>query len=117
MTLGAAERKALEAGSEYFPYFSWKARSTTARRASALEPDGITSAPLRDYVDRLLDFATRARWGKRPISRVDAFAAERTRFRSEPRRSAAASDPEPEDGAPHPGGRRAAGLPAPRPTR
>jgi hypothetical protein len=31
---------------------------------------------LREYVDCLLDFATRARWGKRPIARADAFAAE-----------------------------------------
>jgi hypothetical protein len=41
-----------------------------------LEPHGITAVPLRDYVDCLLDFATRARWGKRPIARADAFAAE-----------------------------------------
>ncbi len=76
MTLGAAERKALEAGSEYFPYFCMEGSFDDSETRKRLEPEGITSAPLRDYVDRLLDFATRARWGKRPISRVDAFAAE-----------------------------------------
>ena len=76
MTLGAAERKALEAGSEYFPYFSMEGTFDDRETRKRLEPDGITSAPLRDYVDRLLDFATRARWGKRPISRVDAFATD-----------------------------------------
>ena len=76
MTLGAAERKAMEAGSEYFPYFSMEGTFDDRETRKRLEPDGITSAPLRDYVDRLLDFATRARWGKRPISRVDAFAPE-----------------------------------------
>jgi thioester reductase-like protein len=76
MTLGAAERKALEAGSEYFPYFCMEGTFDDRETRKRLEPEGITSAPLRDYVDRLLDFATRARWGKRPISRVDAFAAD-----------------------------------------
>ncbi|HEY1567743.1 MAG TPA: SDR family oxidoreductase [Solirubrobacteraceae bacterium] len=74
MTLGAAERKALEAGSEYFPYFCMEGTFDDRETRKRLEPDGITTVPLRDYVDRLLDFATRARWGKRPISRVDAFA-------------------------------------------
>ena len=76
MTLGAAERKALEAGSEYFPYFCMEGKFDDRETRKRLEPEGITSAPLRDYVDRLLDFATRARWGKRPIARVDAFADE-----------------------------------------
>jgi thioester reductase-like protein len=75
MTLGAAERKALEAGSEYFPYFCMEGTFDDRETRKRLEPDGITTAPLRDYVDRLLDFATRARWGKRPIARAEAFAA------------------------------------------
>jgi thioester reductase-like protein len=74
MTLGAAQRKALEAGSEYFPYFCMEGTFDDREARKRLEPDGITTAPLRDYVDRLLDFATRARWGKRPMSRADAFA-------------------------------------------
>jgi nucleoside-diphosphate-sugar epimerase len=76
MTLGAAERKALEAGSEYFPYFSMEGTFDDLEARKRLEPDGITSVPLRDYVDRLLDFATRARWGKRAIARAEAFAPE-----------------------------------------
>jgi thioester reductase-like protein len=76
MTLGAAERKALEAGSEYFPYFCMEGKFDDRETRKRLEPHGITTAPLRDYVDRLLDFATRARWGKRPIARADAIAAE-----------------------------------------
>jgi long-chain acyl-CoA synthetase len=74
MTFGAAERKALEAGSEYFPYFCMEGTFDDRETRKRLEPDGITTVPLREYVDKLLDFATRARWGKRPISRVDAFA-------------------------------------------
>jgi thioester reductase-like protein len=76
MTLGAAERKAMEAGSAYFPYFCMEGRFDDREARKRLEPHGITTAPLREYVDCLLDFATRARWGKRPIARADAFAAE-----------------------------------------
>jgi hypothetical protein len=35
---------------------------------------GISASPLRDYLERLLDFATRTRWGKRPICRAEAGA-------------------------------------------
>jgi thioester reductase-like protein len=76
MTLGAAERKAMEAGSAYFPYFCMEGRFDDREARKRLEPHGIPTAPLREYVDCLLDFATRARWGKRPIARADAFAAE-----------------------------------------
>ncbi len=112
MTLGAAERKALEAGSEYFPYFCMEGTFDDRETRKRLEPDGITTSPLRDYVDRLLDFATRARWGKRPISRVDAFADGRVPASAQSRLLARpASDPEtleqsrPEGWPPHPGGR------------
>jgi thioester reductase-like protein len=71
---GAAEQSAIQAGAQYFPYFSigtvFESEATRAR----LEPEGIRASPLREYMERLLDFATRSRWGKRPITRVDAFA-------------------------------------------
>jgi thioester reductase-like protein len=75
LELGSAERSALNAGSEYFPYFSMGATFQDDETRAQLEPEGITTLPLRDYMDRLLDFATRSRWGKRPITRGDAFAS------------------------------------------
>jgi long-chain acyl-CoA synthetase len=73
-TGGAAERSAIEASSVYFPYFSiGTVFDDTATRAR-LEPVGIRVSPLGDYLERLLDFATRSRWGKRPIARVEALA-------------------------------------------
>ncbi|MGA9857267.1 MAG: SDR family oxidoreductase [Solirubrobacteraceae bacterium] len=77
LVMGATERSALEAGSEYFPYFCFGAVFDDAVTRARLEPDGITASPLRDYLDQLLDFATRSRWGKLHIPRVDAFAAGR----------------------------------------
>ena len=46
-----------------------------AATRARLEPVGIVAAPLREYLDRLLDFATRTRWGKRPIARGEALAS------------------------------------------
>lgn len=72
---GAAEQSALRAGAQYFPYFSIGAVFESEATRAQLEPAGIRASPLGDYIERLLDFATRSRWGKRPITRVDAFSA------------------------------------------
>ncbi len=70
----AAENSALDASRAYFPYFSIDTVFEDAATRARLEPEGIQASPLPDYLERLLDFATRSRWGKRPIARVDAFA-------------------------------------------
>jgi len=44
-----------------------------ARARARLIPAGVSVAPLREYLERLLDFATRSRWGKLPIARVEAL--------------------------------------------
>jgi hypothetical protein len=67
-------KSALEEGSAYFPYFSVATTFDVAFTRAQLEPAGISVSPLRDYLGRLLDFATRARWGKRPIARAETFA-------------------------------------------
>jgi nucleoside-diphosphate-sugar epimerase len=71
---GATARSALEASSVYFPYFSIGTMFEDAATRARLEPMGIQVSPLGDYLERLLDFATRSRWGKRPIARVEALA-------------------------------------------
>jgi thioester reductase-like protein len=72
---GAVERAAVEAGGAYFPYFSIGTMFDQSDAQARLEPRGIRSSPLGDYLERLLDFATRSRWGKRPIGRAEAFSA------------------------------------------
>jgi len=71
---GAAENSALDASSAYFPYFSIGTVFESAATRARLDPAGIRTSPLGEYLERLLDFATRSRWGKRPIARADAFA-------------------------------------------
>jgi nucleoside-diphosphate-sugar epimerase len=61
-------------GSAYFPYFSVKTVFDDAHTRARLEPAGVRVSPLNDYLERLLDFATRSRWGKRPIGRAEALA-------------------------------------------
>jgi thioester reductase-like protein len=68
-------RSVLEEGSVYFPYFSVAATFDDSFTRARLEPAGISVSPLREYLGRLLDFATRARWGKRPIARAETLGA------------------------------------------
>jgi thioester reductase-like protein len=68
-------RSTLEEGSMYFPYFSVAATFDDAFTRARLEPAGISVSPLREYLGRLLDFATSSRWGKRPIARAEARPA------------------------------------------
>jgi thioester reductase-like protein len=72
---GGVARSVLEEGSVYFPYFHVAATFDDSFTRARLEPAGISVSPLRDYLGRLLDFATRARWGKRPIGRAEALTA------------------------------------------
>ena len=72
LTQSVTAGSALDAGRVYFPYFSIDTVFESAVTRARLEPLGISTSPLRDYLERLLDFATRSRWGKRPITRCDA---------------------------------------------
>ncbi|HEX3615948.1 MAG TPA: SDR family oxidoreductase [Solirubrobacteraceae bacterium] len=69
---GSLSDAAMEAIRVYFPYFAistiFDNNSTRARLSQA----GIHCTPLREYMHRLLDFATQSRWGKRPIARAEA---------------------------------------------
>jgi nucleoside-diphosphate-sugar epimerase len=71
----ALQRSALDGSRAYFPYFAIGTVFDEARTRAQLDPAGIQVSPLADYLERLLDFATRSRWGKRPIARADALAA------------------------------------------
>jgi thioester reductase-like protein len=69
---GGISEAALESSRVYFPYFSIRTVFDNALTRARLAPSGIQASPLHDYLPRLLDFATRSRWGKRPIARAEA---------------------------------------------
>ena len=71
---GAMSAAALESSRVYFPYFAIGTVFDNATTRARLAPAGIQASPLHDYLERLLDFATRSRWGKRPIGRAEALA-------------------------------------------
>ncbi len=73
-TITGVQRSALGRSAAYFPYFSVRTEFDNAGARARLEPLGIITSPLASYLERLLDFATRSRWGKRPIGRADALA-------------------------------------------
>src|SRR3954452_17499734 len=64
----------LQKGAEFLPYFSMRQSFESGRARAALEPLGLTPPPLRDYFDRLLDYAVVARWGRSSVSRAEARA-------------------------------------------
>ena len=71
---GASERarKALQASEIYFPYFSLRMRFDDRRARELLEPAGIAATPIAEHFDTMIDFAERAHWGRRPVSRAEA---------------------------------------------
>jgi thioester reductase-like protein len=73
--LAPERRAALERSSVYFPYFAVRTAFDVSRARERLEPRGISATKLEDYLDTLLAFATQTRWGKRPVSRIEALAA------------------------------------------
>lgn len=58
----------------YAEYFDIEVVFDDARSRAQLEPAGIAPPPLEAYFGRLIEFAERARWGKRPLSRAQARA-------------------------------------------
>lgn len=70
-----ARAAALETGRIFFPYFSVGAEFCDQATRTRLAGSGIQVTPLSDYLDRLLEFATRSRWGKRRIGRAEALTA------------------------------------------
>jgi long-chain acyl-CoA synthetase len=70
-----AQRRWLERGEVFFPYFAANVRFDTAGARAALDPLGIRVPPVADYFERLLDFAVLANWGRLPVGRAEARAA------------------------------------------
>ncbi len=68
-------RRALERSEVFFPYFASRVLYDDRRCRVALRGSGIGPSPLRNYFDRLVEFALAAEWGRRPISRADARGA------------------------------------------
>jgi long-chain acyl-CoA synthetase len=57
-------RKALTASEVFFPYFAMRVRYDTINARAALAGTGVAVPPLRDYFDRLMDYAVAADWGR-----------------------------------------------------
>jgi thioester reductase-like protein len=69
-----AQRRWLERGEVFFPYFASKVSFDVTAARAGLEPVGIRVPRVDAYLDRLLEFAQRASWGRRPVGRAEAGA-------------------------------------------
>jgi long-chain acyl-CoA synthetase len=88
---GGRSRRALEEMKVFFPYFSMRVRYRDQRTRSRLAPLGIEPPPVEAYYHRLIDFATRAKWGRAPVGRAEGHAPTRRRSPEGGGRRAAAS--------------------------
>jgi thioester reductase-like protein len=67
---GPAQRRWLERGQVYFPYLATRVRFEIGATRAALGDAGIGPVPpLASYLHTLLEFAERAKWGRRPLPR------------------------------------------------
>jgi long-chain acyl-CoA synthetase len=71
---GPAQRRWLERGEVFFPYFASRLRFDVSAARAGLEPVEIRVPRVDAYLDRLLEFAVRANWGRRPVGRAEAGA-------------------------------------------
>ena len=60
-------RRALERLETFFPYFAMDVTYDDRRTRAALAASGIEAPPITSYFDRLMDFAERSEWGRRPV--------------------------------------------------
>jgi thioester reductase-like protein len=65
-------RRGLERTRVFFPYFSMDVSYRDRRARPRLEPAGIHVPPIETYLDRLIDYAVRAQWGRAPLTRAEA---------------------------------------------
>lgn len=65
--------RALRRAETLFPYFRMRVRFDDRGSRARLKPAGIRPPRPESYLDRLLDFAVAARWGKRRVTRADAY--------------------------------------------
>ena len=63
-------RRALARSEAFFPYFAMQVSYDNRRSRVALRATGIGPTPLREYFDRLVEFALAAQWGRRQIPRA-----------------------------------------------
>jgi long-chain acyl-CoA synthetase len=64
-----ARRRALTRSEVFFPYFTMRVRFDDQAARRRLVWQGLSVAPVERYLDRLIDFARAADWGRRQIPR------------------------------------------------
>jgi long-chain acyl-CoA synthetase len=68
-TGGERRRRALRSSEPFFPYFAMATRYDDSKARAALEARRISAPGLGSYFERLIEYALRADWGRRPLPR------------------------------------------------
>ena len=75
-------RRALRKTEAFFPYFTMEVEYDDSLARSALRERGIEVPRLRDYFERLMDFALTADWGRDPVARHELVPGPKLRARA-----------------------------------
>jgi thioester reductase-like protein len=67
LAMWGRRRQQMKKGKVYRPYLAFHATFDTTQVRSALEPMGIKPPPVREYFQRLIDYAIASDWGKREV--------------------------------------------------
>ena len=67
MTLWGKKRRVLRDGRAYRDYFTMRLQFDTANAERLLNPAGIVSPPVLDYLDRLFDYCVASEWGRKQV--------------------------------------------------
>jgi len=69
-----ARKRQIDRGAEFLPYFSMRQTFDDSASRELLTPTGLAAPAIGGYFERLLDYAVRSEWGRRPLSRDAARA-------------------------------------------
>jgi thioester reductase-like protein len=67
MTLWGRKRRVLRDGRAYRDYFTMRMQFDTTNAERLLEPAGVRSPQVLDYLDRLFHYCVASEWGRKPV--------------------------------------------------
>ena len=68
LLLWGRKRRVLRDGQAYRSYFTMRMQFDTSNAERLLDPAGISSPPVLDYLDRLFAYCVESEWGRKPVA-------------------------------------------------
>ena len=65
LVLWGKRREVMRKGRVYLPYFSYRAQFDTTETRAAVDPHGYRVPHVREYFEKLIDYALATEWGRK----------------------------------------------------